>query len=76
MTTAQMRAAVHDAYPSKAWKTKVNNMPDIQVQAIYLSMSERGFFNKNKPAKTNQYGEKLAEPLRYEPYIGEQLSMF
>ena len=49
MTTAQMRAAVHDAYPGKPWQTKVNNMSDIQIQAVYLSMSERGHFDKKNP---------------------------
>lgn len=49
MTVAQMRAAVYDAYDGKNWKAKVNSMSDIQVQAVYLSMSERGFFDKKKP---------------------------
>ena len=73
MTTAQMRAAVHDAYPGKAWRTKVNNMSDIQVQAVYLSMSERGAFNKKIEKKPVE--PKIDIPT-FEPFIGTQLSIF
>lgn len=74
MTVAQMRAAVHDAYPGKPWQNKVNNMSDIQVQAIYFSLSERGAFNKEKPAPTPN--KPKAESGTFEPFIGEQISFF
>lgn len=71
MTVAQMRVAVHDAYEGKAWRDKVNSMSDIQVQAVYLSLSERGFFDKNKKPV-----QPKTEKQAFEPYIGEQISLF
>lgn len=76
MTVPQMRAAVHDAYEGKAWRNKVNNMSDIQVQAVYLSMSERGFFNQKIEKKPIDIQNKPTETKGFEPFIGKQLSMF
>ena len=75
MTVAQMRVAVYEAYQGNGWHKKVDNMSDVQVQAVYFSLLDRGFFDRKPPAKTNQYGEKLAESLAYEPYVGDQLSL-
>ena len=73
MTVAQMRRAVHDVYEGKAWRDKVNSMSDIQVQAVYLSFSERGLFDKKKKA---EYGKPVPDGLGYSPYTGTQISMF
>lgn len=35
MSIAQMREEVKKLYPGKAWKEKVDSMPDHQVLAIY-----------------------------------------
>lgn len=75
MTVPQMRATVRDAYNGKSWKYKVDRMSDVQVQAVYFSLRERGAFDK-KPVEYNKYGEKLEKPLAYEPYVGSQLSIF
>ena len=49
MNIATMRQAVADAYPRRGWKTKVINMSDEQVLAIYKSMERNGrLFNHAK----------------------------
>ena len=73
MTVQQMRAAVHEAYSGNGWGHKVDSMSDIQVQAVYFSLLERGMLDK-KPAK-NQTKPKT-ESKGFEPYVGEQISLF
>jgi hypothetical protein len=77
-----MRAAVYEAYSGNGWGHKVDNMSDVQVQAVYFSMLERGLFDRLKkdssckkqpnpePKKTTT--ESMFEP----PPAGEQLSFF
>ena len=74
MTPAQMRQAVYNAYDGKAWKAKVDKMSDIQVQAVYLSFSERGFFNRKK--ETKEPVKPKTEIPTFEPFIGTQISLF
>ena len=74
MTTAQMRASVHEAYSGNGWGHKVDNMSDIQVQAVYFSLLERGMFNKppNKKQSTSEQPKSIFDPAP----SGEQLSFF
>ena len=45
MTVAQMRAKLRTAYGgAPAWVTKVNQMSDGQVIAVYNKMNERKYF--------------------------------
>ena len=73
MTVAQMRAAVHEAYSGNGWGHKVDNMSDIQVQAVYFSLLERGMFDK-KPVDIPK--KATEEPKTFEHYTGEQISLF
>jgi hypothetical protein len=41
MTTNDIRAHVLAAYPSDAWKRKVQKMKDDQVQALFFSLQRR-----------------------------------
>ena len=74
MNIIRMRAMVREAYAGNGWTDKVDKMSDIQVQAVYFSLLERGAFNKKKPEpiphKTKQTSEE------YKPFIGSQLSIF
>ena len=75
MTIQQMRAAVHEAYSGNGWGRKVDNMSDVQVQAVYFSLVERGHFDKKKednPPKP----EPKAEIPQFKPFIGDQISLF
>jgi predicted secreted protein len=47
------RAYVAGMYPSQRWKTKVANMPDAQVVAIYMRDQEK----KSKNDKPKESGE-------------------
>ena len=74
MTIQQMRVAVHEAYAGNGWGRKVDNMSDVQVQAVYFSLVERGHFDKKKediPPKP----EPKPEPA-FKPFIGDQISLF
>lgn len=42
MTAFQMRDWVKSAYDGPAWKTKVNNMTDEQIVAVYFSLVKQG----------------------------------
>lgn len=45
MTVAQMRAKLRTAYGgASAWVTKVNQMSDGQVIAVYNKLNERKYF--------------------------------
>lgn len=45
MTVAQMRAKLRTAYGgAPAWVTKVNQMSDGQVIAVYNKLNERKYF--------------------------------
>lgn len=61
MTVAQMRAAIHDAYPGQKWKRQVLDMPDDQVIAVYRRLEAKGRFSKKKVIRkeintNNPYG--------------------
>ena len=70
MTVLQMRELVRKAYSGNGWGHKVDNMSDIQVQAVYFSLLERGMFDK-KPAPTKSNKETT-----FKPFIGKQITMF
>ena len=72
MTVNQMRAWVREAYAGNGWEHKVDNMSDIQVQAVYFSLLERGMLDKKKQQPT-QNKQKVEE---FEPFIGSQISIF
>lgn len=42
MSIHQMRAAVANAYPGDGWASKVRNMPDKQVHAMYMRLMNAG----------------------------------
>lgn len=78
MTIQQMRAAVYDVYSGNGWGQKVDNMSDIQVQAVYFSLLERGMIGEPKPTKVQTKPEPKKDPNQpsFEPFIGKQMSMF
>lgn len=49
-----MRQDLYSRYPGKAWKLKVDDMPDDQIIALWYSMRER----EQKPRVTNQPKQK------------------
>ena len=61
MTIEQMRNALSQAYPGPKWETKVKEMNERQVVAIYRCMQEE---NRLHPKKTkNEPGIKKAQQL-------------
>jgi hypothetical protein len=42
MVSQNERNLVRNAYPSNAWKSKVDKMPDTQVLAILLRLRNQG----------------------------------
>lgn len=46
MKIGRIREKVKRQYPNDKWAKKVDAMPDNQVVAIYLSLKERGEFDK------------------------------
>lgn len=42
---SKKREALKSVYPSKRWATKVNNMPESQVIAVYLRLKQQGKVN-------------------------------
>ena len=42
MTVEEQRTAISKVYPTEKWKNKVENMPEDQVIAIYLTFQKRG----------------------------------
>lgn len=54
MTVSQMRARIAEVYAGKAWRLKVDNMPEYQVIAVYHSFKESGKFEKKTQTKPAQ----------------------
>ena len=44
-TESKEREAVKAAYPSRKWATRVKNMSDAQVLAVYLRLKSQGKVN-------------------------------
>lgn len=70
MSIEQMRDAISKVHKSHWWKSKVANMPDNQVIAIYYSFLERGEFKEEAQIKREI---KEQERIANEPI---QLSIF
>ena len=49
MTVEEQRTAISKVYPTEKWKNKVENMPEDQVIAIYLTFQKRGLLGNATP---------------------------
>ena len=88
MTVAEMRCAIYDIYPGDIWHTRVINMPDDQVIAVYRSFQDRNLFVRRKQEILAENARIIAERRRrllkgeatdeqtFKPLIGEQLTLF
>ena len=58
MTIPEMKMAISRVYPGQSWKTKVENMPEGQVVAVYLSFEKNGTFRKDLTKHNKPYVDK------------------
>lgn len=76
MTVQQMKEAILNVYQTKSWRTKVANMYDDQVIAIYYNFLERGILNQvlrnERPAIT----DLIEPPNTYNPPECQQMTIF
>lgn len=63
------RMVVKNMYKSDKWREKVRRMPDRQVLAIFFRLTE-------KPPKKTIEEKPKDNHIVFEPYVGEQLSLF
>lgn len=61
MTVGYMRKKIKEAYTSKFWLNKVDEMPDDQIIAVYYSFLERRKFDKPKKKKEEFHQITLEE---------------
>lgn len=71
MSTEEQRTAISKVYSSEKWQRTVENMPEDQVVAIYLSFEKRGMLGKviTKPyQRKEEAAKKDIKPISREPY--------
>jgi hypothetical protein len=76
-----MRDAITTVYSGPKWKRKVANMDDNQVIAVYHKFLREGKFDEDYDDEPTYRKEKKTKGSRkeaphFEPYTGEQLSLF
>ena len=66
MTVEEQRTAISKVYPTEKWKNKVENMPEDQVIAIYLTFQKRGLLGKviTKPYQSKMEAAKTKKTLK------------
>ena len=66
MTVEEQRTAISKVYPTEKWKNKVENMPEDQVIAIYLTVQKRGLLGKviTKPYQRKWTAAKKKKTLK------------
>ena len=66
MTVEEQRTAISKVSPTEKWKNKVENMPEDQVIAIYLTFQKRGLLGKviTKPYQRKMEAAKKKKTLK------------
>ena len=70
MSTQMIVSWVEQMYPTKEWRTKVNNMPIEQVVAIYYSAIERQR-KKKEQERIERMNERYFHQITLDEYFKE-----